>query len=116
MTDEEAIRYLSPIMVAGDSVFHVSKQRIPSAARRVLEVILDMLFLAGGTGDLKDAFSGPWYLVASDSHGLVVRLVNGEITESESVPDWKADWKKDFKTIVAGQVRYRKLRKLAWST
>jgi hypothetical protein len=100
-------------MAEDDAVYSVAFGRRPSPWRRVLDVILDMFFLAGGVDSVMDALSGPWYLVANESRGVFVRVEKGVISDTIPVPGWNPLWKDNFKRIVIGSAQYKKIQKLA---
>ena len=50
-----------------------------------------------------DSWSGPWYLVAGQAHGTLVRVSGHDsIEETIDVPDWDPAWKDWFERVEIG--------------
>lgn len=112
MNDTLVLTALEPLRHPGDAVYSLVRRERRSFLKEFIDVVLaEGLF--GNTKDLADNTSAPFFLVASEQGGTIVRVRDGEVVDTLRVGTWSPADKETFKSVNINGHNYRKVARLA---
>lgn len=112
MHESVALKAMEGHRAPSDAVYSLTRRKKRSFAREFLDVVVtEGLF--GSTKDLAENMSAPFYLIASESKGTIVRLQDGAVIDTLNVTPWRSADKEKFKVVGINGHEYRKVARIA---
>lgn len=112
MHETEALAILEGHRQPTDAVYSLVRRE----RRPFYKDLLDVIFTQGLFSEGKDLVantSAPFYLIANENGGTIVRLRDGEVVDMLRVGTWQPSDKERFKSVNINGHNYRKVARIA---